>query len=39
MGQREGDAAIGSEIDPEEFEWELGVSNVEAAAGDYSLRV
>lgn len=39
IGEWEADAAIGPEVDIEEFEWELEVSDVEAAAGDRSLRV
>lgn len=39
IGEWEGEAAIGSEVNLEEFEWEIGVSDVEAAAGDSSLRI
>lgn len=39
LGAWESDAAIGSEVDIEEFEWELDVSDAEAAAGDSSLRI
>lgn len=33
------DAAIGREVEVEEFEWEFGVSEEEAASGDRSLRI
>lgn len=39
LGDWEGGAAIGPEVDIEEFEWELGVSDTEAASGDRSLRI
>lgn len=39
MGNWEGNAAIGSEVDIEDFEWELEVTDEEAAAGEHSLRV
>lgn len=39
IGTWEGHAAIGSEVDLEDFQWELGVSDVEATAGDASLRI
>ncbi len=39
IGDWEADAAIGPEVDIEEFEWEVDVSDEEAADGDYSLRI
>ncbi|SFG62844.1 hypothetical protein SAMN04488063_2639 [Halopelagius inordinatus] len=39
IGDWESGAAIGPEVDIEEFEWELGVSDAEAATGDRSLRI
>jgi hypothetical protein len=39
LGDWESDAAIGPEVDIEEFEWEFGVSGTEAASGDRSLRI
>jgi hypothetical protein len=39
IGEWERDAAIGPEVDIEEFDWELGVSDAEAASGDRSLRI
>ena len=39
LGEWEADAAIGPEVDVEEFGWELDVSEEEAAAGDRSLRI
>jgi hypothetical protein len=35
----ESGAAIGREVELEEFEWEFGVSNSEAASGEQSLRI
>ena len=39
IGQWEADAAIGPEVDIEEFDWELGVSTDQAASGTRSLRI
>jgi hypothetical protein len=39
IGDWESDAAIGPEVDIEEFEWEFGISGTEAASGDHSLRI
>ncbi|MGB9955693.1 hypothetical protein ACOZ4B_04800 [Haloferax prahovense] len=39
LGDWERGAAIGPEVDIEEFEWELGVSETEAASGNHSLRI
>jgi hypothetical protein len=39
LGDWETDAAIGPEVDIEDFNWEAGVSEEEAASGDRSLRV
>lgn len=39
IGDWEADAAIGPEVDFEEFEWEVSVSDAEAADGDHSLRI
>lgn len=39
QGDWESDAAIGPEVEIEEFEWEVGVSGTEAASGDRSLRI
>jgi hypothetical protein len=39
LGGWKSDAAIGPEVDIEEFEWEFGVSETEAASGDRSLRI
>jgi hypothetical protein len=39
LGSWEGDAAIGPEVDVEEFEWEVGVSDAEAFEGERSLRI
>lgn len=39
LGDWESDAAIGSEVDIEEFAWEVDVSDTEAAEGARSLRV
>jgi len=39
LGEWESDAAIGPEVELEEFEWEFGVSETEAAAGERSLRI
>ena len=39
LGDWKGGAAIGPEVDVEEFEWELGVSDAEALEGDHSLRI
>ncbi|WP_276271976.1 hypothetical protein [Haloarcula litorea] len=39
MGDWATDAAIGPEVDLAEFEWEVGVSGEQAAAGDRSLRI
>jgi hypothetical protein len=39
LGDWTGDAAIGPEVPIEEFDWEVGVSEAEAATGSRSLRV
>jgi hypothetical protein len=39
LGAWESDAAIGPEVDIDEFEWEFGVSEMQAASGDRSLRI
>lgn len=39
LGDWETDAAIGPEVDVADFEWEIDVSEEEAAAGDRSLRI
>lgn len=39
IGEWESDAAIGPEVDVENFQWEFDVSNAEAVEGDRSLRV
>lgn len=39
LGDWEPGAAIGPEVDVDEFEWELDVSDAEAASGDRSLRI
>jgi hypothetical protein len=39
LGEWEADASIGPEVDIEEFEWEAGVSDEEASAGDQSVRI
>jgi hypothetical protein len=39
IGEWDEGAAIGPEVDLEAFEWELGVSDTEAATGDRSLRI
>ncbi|MFC6862888.1 hypothetical protein ACFQGE_05365 [Halomicroarcula sp. GCM10025817] len=39
IGDWESGAAIGPEVELEEFEWELGVSDAEAASGSRSLRI
>ncbi len=39
IGDWEAGAAIGPEVDLAEFEWELDVSDAEAAAGERSLRI
>ncbi|WP_418286038.1 hypothetical protein [Halorubrum sp. DTA46] len=39
LGEWESGAAIGPEVDLEEFEWEFGISEAEAASGEYSLRI
>jgi hypothetical protein len=39
LGDWETGAAIGPEVELEEFEWEFGVSGAEAASGDRSLRI
>lgn len=39
IGDWRGEAAIGPEVDLEEFEWELGVSDTEAMEGERSLRI
>jgi hypothetical protein len=39
LGDWEREAAIGPEVDLEDFEWEIDVSETEAAEGDRSLRV
>lgn len=39
VGEWKGDVAIGPEVDIDEFEWELEVSDGEAVAGDRSLRI
>jgi hypothetical protein len=39
IGEWEADAAIGPEVDLDDFAWELGVSDEEAAEGDQSLRI
>jgi hypothetical protein len=39
LGEWESAAAIGPEVDIEEFEWEVGVSSEAAFAGDQSVRI
>jgi hypothetical protein len=39
LGDWEADAAIGTEVELSEFEWELGVSGEQAASGERSLRI
>lgn len=39
LGDWTADAAIGPEVDIEEFDWEVDVSDAEAAAGERSLRI
>jgi hypothetical protein len=39
LGEWESGAAIGPEVDIDEFEWEFGLSGEEAASGDRSLRI
>jgi hypothetical protein len=39
LGDWEANATIGPEVELEEFEWEVDVTDAEAAAGDRSLRV
>lgn len=39
LGEWESDAAIGPEVDLDEFEWEVDVSETEAADGARSLRI
>lgn len=39
IGEWQAAAAIGPEVDIQEFEWELGVSGEQAAEGDRSLRI
>ncbi|MFW6316847.1 MAG: hypothetical protein ACOC06_00075 [Halorubrum sp.] len=39
LGDWESGAAIGPEVEIEEFEWEFGVSGTEAASGERSLRI
>jgi hypothetical protein len=39
IGDWEAGAAIGPEVDIEEFDWELGVSEEQAASGERSLRI
>lgn len=39
LGDWEPDAAIGPEVDIEAFEWDVGVSDAEASAGERSLRI
>lgn len=39
IGQWTADAAIGPEVDIEEFEWEVDISDTEAAEGTQSLRI
>lgn len=39
IGDWEADAAIGPEVDIDEFEWEFGISGEQAAEGDRSLRI
>jgi hypothetical protein len=39
LGDWERGAAIGPEVDLREFEWEVGVSDAEAASGERSLRI
>lgn len=39
IGDWEARAAIGPEVDVDVYEWELGVSDVEAAEGEHSLRI
>jgi hypothetical protein len=39
IGQWQTDAAIGPEVEIEEFEWEIDVSDAEAASGERSLRI
>lgn len=39
LGDWDSGAAIGPEVDLEEFEWEVGVSETEAASGSRSLRI
>ncbi|WP_336025129.1 hypothetical protein [Halobellus salinisoli] len=39
LGEWEADAAIGPEVDIDDFAWELGVSDAEAVEGERSLRI
>jgi hypothetical protein len=39
LGSWESGAAIGPEVDLDEFEWEVGLSGAEAASGERSLRI
>ncbi len=39
LGDWESGAAIGPEVELEDFEWEFGVSGAEAASGERSLRI
>lgn len=39
LGDWEGGGAIGPEVEIEEFEWELGVSETESVSGERSLRI
>lgn len=39
IGNWEADAAIGPEVDLDEFEWEVNVSDEEATGGNHSLRI
>lgn len=39
LGEWDSGAAIGPEVELDEFEWEFGVSEEEAASGDRSLRI
>lgn len=39
IGEWESDAAIESEVDIDDFDWVVEVSDEVAAAGDYSLRI
>lgn len=39
LGDWESGAAIGPEVEIEEFDWEFGVSGTQAASGDRSLRI